>query len=138
MVEYVAGLYFDRDGRKVAMVEKLNPAWQKGKYNAIGGKIEHGEEPLDAMVREFQEETGIYNESWKEFAVLYGSDWKVHFFVAFGYPYECKTVEQERIFVDSVDSFLKSDKLITNLKFLIPLALDDSGIQFPVYLNDLS
>lgn len=48
MTEYVAGLYFDRDGRKVAMVEKLNPAWQKGKYNAIGGKIEPGEEPLDA------------------------------------------------------------------------------------------
>ena len=42
----------------VALIRKNRPAWQAGKLNGIGGHIEPGEFPIDAMIREFYEETG--------------------------------------------------------------------------------
>ena len=33
--------------------------WDVGKYNGIGGKVEHGESSVDAAVREVKEEVGI-------------------------------------------------------------------------------
>jgi len=42
----------------VLLVKKKNPPWQVGKYNLVGGKIEPGESPVDAAIREFIEEAG--------------------------------------------------------------------------------
>lgn len=54
---YVLGLLFSEDASRVLLVWKNRPAWQNGKLNGIGGKIEPGETPLQAMDREFVEET---------------------------------------------------------------------------------
>jgi 8-oxo-dGTP pyrophosphatase MutT (NUDIX family) len=54
---YVVGFLFSQDESKVLLVWKNRPAWQNGKLNGIGGKIEAGETPLQAMEREFKEET---------------------------------------------------------------------------------
>lgn len=54
---YVLGFLFSEDGSRVLLIWKNRPAWQAGKLNGIGGKIEDGEQPLDAMKREFVEET---------------------------------------------------------------------------------
>lgn len=43
----------------VALVRKNRPAWQAGRLNYPGGKIEEGESPLQAAVREFREETSV-------------------------------------------------------------------------------
>lgn len=63
---------------RVALVEKNRPEWQKGRMNGIGGHIEEGEAPWDAMVREFWEETGCRTEQlrWKNFVTLSGEDFK--------------------------------------------------------------
>lgn len=45
--------YYD----KVLLIEKKRPKWQEGKLNLVGGKIERGETPIDAAIREFDEET---------------------------------------------------------------------------------
>lgn len=62
-MNYVVGLIFDNYTDDVLYLEKLKPEWQAGKLNGIGGKIEPNETPLEAMVREYQEEvvtpTGI-------------------------------------------------------------------------------
>jgi len=42
---YVAGFMFSPDLENVVLIEKQKPEWQKGKYNAVGGKIEDGETP---------------------------------------------------------------------------------------------
>jgi 8-oxo-dGTP diphosphatase len=52
----VGFLFADSD---VLLVQKMKPDWQKGFWNGVGGKDEDGEEPIDAMVREFREETKI-------------------------------------------------------------------------------
>lgn len=61
-VEYVLGFMFNEDESKVLLVHKNRPTWQAGKLNGIGGKIEAGETPLQAMEREFMEETGFISK----------------------------------------------------------------------------
>lgn len=50
----VDGAYDD-----VLLVLKDRPAWQKGRLNLIGGKVEEGEDPITAAVRELKEEAGL-------------------------------------------------------------------------------
>lgn len=57
--QYVLGFAFDKEFKHVLLVWKNRPRWQAGKLNGVGGKIEPGEAVRAAMVREFQEETGI-------------------------------------------------------------------------------
>lgn len=68
----VCGFAFSADRHQVALVRKLRPAFQAGLLNGIGGKIEPGERPVSAMVREFREETGYLTKprDWQRFLVL--------------------------------------------------------------------
>jgi 8-oxo-dGTP diphosphatase len=68
MKKYVVGFLIS--GSLVSLIKKNRPEWQKGKINGIGGKIEKGETPEQAMKREFYEEAGIRINKWKRFAVL--------------------------------------------------------------------
>lgn len=55
---YVVGFVFSEAFDRVLLVFKNRPAWQDGKLNGIGGKIEKRDKtPLAAMEREFVEET---------------------------------------------------------------------------------
>ena len=83
-IHYVAGFMLDTSLRHVALIKKNRPAWQLGKYNGIGGAIMSSESPIDAMVREFQEETGCVTcaSDWHEYANLRDAqyEWIVHWF----------------------------------------------------------
>ena len=52
---YVMGLIYDDIGR-VLLIKKNHPKHQVGKWNGVGGKIEEGENSLQAMPREIKEE----------------------------------------------------------------------------------
>src|SRR5436190_15473444 len=82
---YVAGFLFTNDGRAVVLVRKNKPAWQKGRLNGVGGKVEGDETPAAAMQREFREEAGvdIPADAWQEVVVLEGHGFAVHFFRLF-------------------------------------------------------
>ena len=68
-MKYVLGFVFNESLDKIALIRKNRPAWQKGLLNGIGGKIEADELTLDAMTREFEEETScsIDNYKWFDF-----------------------------------------------------------------------
>ncbi len=124
-MRYVAGLMFSEDSTKLAMVIKNRPAWQAGLFNAIGGKIEEGEEPAACMAREFLEETGVQTlpSEWEYLTMLDGSWGQVTFFRMFGdRVHDVKTMETEVI--QLVNPFALPMNTIGNIRWLVPLAMD--------------
>ena len=134
MIDYVLGFAFDEKGQNVVLIKKAKPAWQAGRYNAVGGKIEIGESPIQAMQREFREETGVSISGWKQTAVLTGFDWKVHVFRTFGGIDKISSPTEEPVSAFAVNNL--PTNAISNLKWLVPLNLDQKGgIDFPVEIR---
>jgi 8-oxo-dGTP diphosphatase len=136
---YVAGFCFDAVYNKVALIQKTKPAWQNGKLNGIGGKIEPEEHPVDAMVREFFEETGVIvpAELWTQFCVVSNDDWVVYFFKAkTNRVYDVTTTTEEEVKLIRVETVFHWE-VIPNLHWLIPMALQHDVLTASVqYKND--
>lgn len=112
----------------VVLIEKEKPEWQRGKYNAIGGKIEEKETPLQAMVREFQEEAFILTkpDHWNPLCLIGDSNYEVYFFYCLfedWRDYISKTTE-EVFHIPVMDLHTVNHLLIQNLNWLIPLCID--------------
>jgi 8-oxo-dGTP pyrophosphatase MutT (NUDIX family) len=72
-MHHVVGFQFNSIGHLVALLHKKRPPAQEGLWNGPGGRVEEGETPLAAMVREFAEETTGSDQGgvvWTEFALL--------------------------------------------------------------------
>ena len=123
--DYVLGFAFDPERRKVGVIRKNRPIWQAGKLNGIGGHIETTDaSPHAAMVREFQEETGLIVPRWAHFATMhdYYRKWRVRVYRAFDVPlYDMQTMTDEEVGIIEVG--LHSGDTLPNLSWLIPLAL---------------
>lgn len=122
--DYVLGFAFYED--KVLLIQKQRPLWQKGLYNGIGGHIEAGEKPADAMAREFKEEAGIVlpANGWRQFLILEGIEFKVYCFACYDL-FITKSAEQmtdEGIYWFRVGN-IKCPRIL-NLDWIIPMALD--------------
>jgi 8-oxo-dGTP diphosphatase len=125
MTHYVVGFAFNEDGTSVVLIKKNKPAWQAGKFNGVGGKIEEGETPAEAMVREFKEETGVdtLEANWTHFSVLNGEDCSVNCFCTFdNASYNASSCTSEYVCVVRMD-YIKEFPTIPNLAWLIPMAL---------------
>jgi 8-oxo-dGTP diphosphatase len=121
---YVLGFLFHPDRRTVALIEKAKPAWQAGKLNGIGGKVEYAELPDAAMQREFEEETGVPVINWHRYCFMSGKRWMVHVYRAFDIRIlEVETRTSEKVVVISPTRLWLCPHM-TNLDWLIPLALD--------------
>jgi len=140
-VKYVLGFFFNVAGDKVLLINKKKPLWQSGKINGVGGKIESKETPFFAMVRELQEETGlggivsddglepVVGREWlREFCILQGGDdspqFEMHCFVGVLNIEKAISMEFEQVEMFEYPAILKSDKLMSNLRWLLPLSLD--------------
>lgn len=130
--QYVAGFLFEGDN--VALIRKLRPAWQKGKLNGIGGHIELGEIPPQAMVREFEEETSVKTTAtqWWPFAVLSGENHVVHFFASYGILTELKSTTDEEVVVIPISEVTVTNA-IPNLTWLIPMSKEVTGSSVYTY-----
>lgn len=123
MKEYCAGFIFDLDGNRVLLIEKKKPSWQLNKYNAIGGFIESGETPLEAMIRECEEEVNLKITTWKHYATLESNNVKIHFFYTFTNKiglFKNNTIEEAEIFHVK----LLPENRIANIPYLIHMALN--------------
>lgn len=54
-------IVYDKEEEKILMCKRAKEPY-KGKYNLVGGKVEIGENELNAAYRELKEETGITNK----------------------------------------------------------------------------
>lgn len=123
MTEYVVGFALDSYGR-VALIEKNRPAWQAGKLNGIGGHVEEGETFIEAMRREFWEETGVHVEDWTLFATMKFPGATISFYKSWITSEEMsslKTTTDEEVCIIGMWN-LNDYQMIPNLSWLIPLA----------------
>ena len=120
---FAMGYLFDGKGN-VALIRKNRPDWQKGRLNGIGGKIEKGEAPLQAMVREFREEAGAA-VMWRQFAELTGDGYRLYCFTAKD-KVEITTMTDEEVGWYPVDDLPAN--VLANARFLIPMA----DYKFPI------
>ena len=127
MQTYVLGFMFSADLQEVLLIEKQRPRWQAGLLNGIGGKIEAGEAPLTAMVREFYEESGLATqaEDWHPIALVQGADFKVYCFKAVSpVVAEAESLTDETVQLVPVRLDELRTKTLSNVPGLISHALD--------------
>ncbi len=137
----VVGFMFDKALEEVLLIEKVKPAWMAGTLNGPGGSIESNELPIDAMVREWKEETDVDTkpEDWQEFAVINHPKIDIYFFRSFQ-PWKIlsgarampqfdengvKKHADELLKLVSVKEFIANlaPGALPNLRWLIPMAL---------------
>lgn len=114
--EYVIGFLYGVG--KVLLIKKNRPEWQKGLYNGVGGHIEQGELPHDAMVREFEEETGATGIDWNEFCVMDYPDAVVHCFAGLYVGQDIRSTTDELVFWLDPNNLFNT---IPNLLWLVPM-----------------
>ena len=122
-LEYVLALLFTADGREVVLVRKARPAWQAGRVNALGGKLDAGEGLVDAARREVREEAGVDVEGWEEFLVWRDPEYRLRAVRAFDdAARQARSAEDQEVFLANVGAL--PFNVIDNLRWMIPLALD--------------
>src|SRR5688500_10328094 len=122
-LEYVLALLFTADAREVVLVRKTRPAWQAGRVNALGGKLQDGEDILEAARREVREEAGVDVETWEHFLVWHDPEYRLRGVRAFDdAARRARTAEDQEVFLTRVDTL--PPNVIDNLRWIIPLALD--------------
>lgn len=124
---FVAGFLFSIDLRWVVLIEKKRPVWQEGKWNAVGGRLEAGESPAQAMRREFREETSLDHEGWTQFLTLdTGNGNIVHFFhgTSDGRVQDTTDERVAKFLVSNVNEWRAEHPLLYNLPWLVNMALE--------------
>lgn len=133
---YVVGLAFSECGKHVLLVRKNRPAWMKGKWNGVGGHVEAGEQPLEAMAREFLEETGVDTpfSAWTHFLTVTTPVSRVWFYACkTDAIYDARQTTDELVHVWRVDGASSYWEGVTpNLRWVLPLATRAHDILVPI------
>lgn len=128
--KYVLGFVFNEIGSHVLLQRKTKPDFLAGKLNGIGGKIEPDESPLDAMVREAKEETGLSGLDWSYYAKIKQSHGNVLVYASFSENmWSASQLEEESIAFRSVSDALGfcnvvPQNMVPNVPALISSALE--------------
>jgi len=138
---YVCGFCFDLERTKVVLIKKERPDWQKGKLNGVGGHVEEYDASIcEAMQREFFEETGLEILNWALFSIYTAEDYIVYFMKNFSSEIDnVKTTTDEEIGIYSLELLnliINGEttlETIPNLKWLIPLSLDNNVNRSQIY-----
>jgi 8-oxo-dGTP diphosphatase len=136
---YVLGFAFNEAQTHVALIRKLRPDWQAGKWNGIGGHIEEGESPVEAMAREFNEEAGVYitTEEWSPMGEMNGEGWHCHLFRYSGAKTQyVRTLTDEIVKIFTVTELRQGAVTVTdpNVYFFLSLAMLAGPLIKEVYL----
>jgi len=140
MQHYVMGFAFGygNESEKLALIEKKKPSFMEGNYNGIGGHVEEGELPIEAMVREFEEETGVdtNTDQWKHTITFLCPRGTIYVYRTRLNLVLIKSVTNEKINIFSASNL--PENIMDNLLWLIPLQYAD--IQFPMLVvqNEIS
>ena len=135
MKEYVVGFPMNLERSHIVLVQKTKPDYLRGMWNGPGGKVEEGEIPHEAMMRELREETGLSAVVTMEHAFIEmiasregESDWRIWFF-EIRLPHadleEARQQPGEELVAVRSIQMLDRRRLVPNLCWIIPYMLDD-------------
>lgn len=136
MQHYVIGFIVDETEENVLLIRKTKPDWQNGLLNAVGGKIELGETPLFAIIRECEEETGLEIDDWTHTATLTGTYFKIQVFIAYADINLAMSKTEELLEIHPIDSIRTRTDKVKNLSALLQLSLDRHWLQLPIILTE--
>ena len=136
MYAYVLALLFTPDREQVVLMDKTRPAWQRGRVNALGGKLAPGESAAEAARREVREEAGVDVAAWDTVLVWRDPQYTMHVLRAFDDAARSAcTAEDQRVFRAPVHALPAN--VIDNLRWLVPLALD-RDVALPIEVRSAS
>lgn len=128
---YVLGFAFDINNQNVLLIKKNRPEWQAGLLNGVGGKVEGDESSLEALVREFKEETDIdtIQSDWQLVTTMTESGvFSVKVYkTTIKDIYEYKSITDEKVWVYPLKAILKLSSVypqVSNLKWLLHMCFD--------------
>jgi len=126
MERMVVGYVFDEGFYHVVLIKKSRPDWCRGLLNGVGGHIEEGETPVEAMRREFKEEAGVDIADWKEICKMEGENWSVDVFGAQHRSiYNIKTQTDEEIKIQELFYMCYVGNTVPNAKWLIEMCQEN-------------
>lgn len=137
MLQYVVGLAYTTDRESLLLIQKARPEWQAGYLNGVGGLIEGNEDIQAAMVREFEEETGIATrvEQWSHFLTLTGENYRVFFlFTMTDDVRSAKNMTDEPLHLVPVVG-ISHMQVLRDLQWIIPLSLFHTRVKIPVEIT---
>ena len=139
---YVAGFLIDADRDAVLLIRKRRPSWQAGRLNGVGGKIEAGETPAQAMRREFREEASLDISSWDHFLYLTFPAGAVWFFRAFADQRVLAAATagtDEPLELCQIGDLLgPAAPIIANLRWILPLAAHRHDRYAPTFVSEIA
>lgn len=117
------GFVFSVATDNVLLIHKTKPPFQYGKLNGIGGKVEKGETPQQAMVRECKEESGITVSDWLSVCILDYNNDRVYVYTSWVKDLDSITDQpgENKLYVLSTP-LKPSDPVVPNLHWMVPLS----------------
>jgi 8-oxo-dGTP diphosphatase len=143
MKKQVVGFVFNETESAVLLMLKARPEWQVGRLNGIGGSIEPGETPSQAMLREVLEEVPALDKipmRWHLFARLSVrvQDPEVSLLYCFRsnaslYDLHCTSPGESLVVASPYNLPLN---VLPNLHWLIPMATIKQRADWPFALRE--
>ena len=132
IVHYVLGFFFGSyygGDDEVLLIRKRRPRWMRGKLNGVGGLVQPGETPLEAMTRALKKETGLVLADCPHgaFATLRFAATNtvvVCFTSSKKYIGSATTMTDEKVDRYGYPKCLQSKDLAPHVRWLLPLAVE--------------
>ena len=133
--------YIIKDG-KVLLLKKSKGRFGEGKWNAPGGKIKLGEDPVECAIREVFEETGLRINDVKKHGVIdyyFGTKseptWTVHIFSTNSFQGELKPSDEGILKWVNLNE-LPYEEMWEDDRHWVPLLLEDKKFKAEFYFDN--